>query len=287
MSETPKISGYLGCLDALSEDWPLVECLEALSACCSEVVVVDGGSTDGSIEALEAAAARHPWLKLHRQPLGEGAGPGSDGRGKLDLLARARSLCRGDYCWLIVPGEVLADDALGRLQLLLRHWPAGVTAIALPCIELLGGCETVHVREAAGRTRLSLNHPALTHDVPRLRRRFDASGQLCPDPTLDADQLVDRLTYEPVHASSLVAASVQQLWHDARSAGTTGRLAKAWLQAELNRMLDEVPCIFDLGAAARPSDAEHVLRCGKLPPAALEEWLSTRIEAGLAAAGAS
>ncbi len=48
----PEISGYVTTKDCLSQGYPIKECIESMQQFCDEVVVVDGGSTDGTFQML-------------------------------------------------------------------------------------------------------------------------------------------------------------------------------------------------------------------------------------------
>jgi len=82
-------------------------CLDALSPYCDEVVVVDGGSGDGTA----AAAAAVPRVRLYRRDAEEGVA---------GLRNFAIDQCFGDFILRIDADEIIAAGGERRLRLLTR-----------------------------------------------------------------------------------------------------------------------------------------------------------------------
>lgn len=118
-----------------AEDIPrLVESLLALDPPAAEIVIVDGGSRDGTWEWLHAAAQKHPTLRVIRDEtcsLKFTPGPVSKGRNvaiasaKTDLIASADAGCIYEPNWLeeliapLVNGET--EYSLGGSCLALKE----------------------------------------------------------------------------------------------------------------------------------------------------------------------
>ena len=67
MEWKPTISGYTTVMDAESQEYPWKRCVESLLGFCDEVVVVDGGSTDGTWESLLEWSGGEPRLVIHKE----------------------------------------------------------------------------------------------------------------------------------------------------------------------------------------------------------------------------
>ena len=66
MGYNPTISGYTTTKDCVSQKYPFEQSIMSLLGFCDEVVVVDGGSTDGTWEKLEEMSKSHENLLVHR-----------------------------------------------------------------------------------------------------------------------------------------------------------------------------------------------------------------------------
>lgn len=71
-----------------------------------EIVVLDGGSTDNTVEVVEGFRRAFPRLRYYRQ----------DFKGGIDRdMAKSVELARGEYCWLFSADDVMAASALDRI----------------------------------------------------------------------------------------------------------------------------------------------------------------------------
>ncbi len=71
-----------------------------------EVIVFDGGSTDGTEAAVRAFTRAHPQISYVRQEF----------RGGIDRdMARSVEIARGEYCWLFSSDDVMKPGALVRV----------------------------------------------------------------------------------------------------------------------------------------------------------------------------
>ena len=108
MFYNPSLSGYTTTLNCIDQDYPFEESISSLLGFCDEVIVVDGGSTDGTWEKLKDLAQNNENMKVHQQPRDWESRRFAvfDGLQK----ALARSLCTMDYCWQQDVDEIVHED---------------------------------------------------------------------------------------------------------------------------------------------------------------------------------
>ena len=133
MNYCPTISGYTTTKDCVEQDYPFQECIESMLGFCDEVVVVDGGSTDGTWEKLEELAEKDKRLIVHQQKRDWTAPRFAvfDGMQK----ALARSLCTSDFCWQMDSDEIVHEDDYDTIKKIVRYLPKNIEIMALPVIE--------------------------------------------------------------------------------------------------------------------------------------------------------
>jgi len=72
----------------------------------TEIVILDGASTDGTRDEMGRYQATLPYLSYHYQPF----------KGGIDAdIMRCIALAKGDYCWLLSADDALAEGALARI----------------------------------------------------------------------------------------------------------------------------------------------------------------------------
>lgn len=76
-----------------------------------EVLVADNASPDGTAELLEAAAAVHPWLRVHRQPRNLGA--------PANIAWLIENASPADYLWVIGDDDLILEGGLQTVRWLL------------------------------------------------------------------------------------------------------------------------------------------------------------------------
>jgi glycosyltransferase involved in cell wall biosynthesis len=95
----------------------------------AEVVVVDGASTDGTAEVVEAKRYRYPHIHYFPQPFNSGIDADFD---------KAVGLARGEYCWLLSDDDLLTRDAVRRVLGLLENNPDLLIVDAEVCSDTFG-----------------------------------------------------------------------------------------------------------------------------------------------------
>jgi abequosyltransferase len=114
------------CIPTLNRGTFIGETLESLTAQLSdgvEIVIVDGGSTDGTEQIVQGFVSRFPRIRYVRSKLSNTV-PSNQGFDRdCDL---AVELAQGTYCWLMTDDDLFADGAVAEV---LSHVKTGYDLI--------------------------------------------------------------------------------------------------------------------------------------------------------------
>ena len=170
------ISGYTTTRNCIEQGYPWKDCIGSLLAFCSEVVVVDGGSTDGTWEELLAWSEKEEKLRPTQvlRDWDHKRFAVFDGAQK----AEARSRCTGDFCWQIDADEVVPENDTSKIIKLCQSWPQMTELVSLPVVEYWGSEDKVRVDVNPWKWRLSKNLPHITHGIPSQLRKYDSDGEV-------------------------------------------------------------------------------------------------------------
>ena len=209
MNYTPNISGYVTTKDCISQKYPFENCIESMKSFCSEIVVMDGGSTDGTLERLNQLAKQDERIKVfvHNVDWNAKRFAVEDGLQK----ARAREKCTGDFLWQMDSDEEVNQQTTSEIVKLCRQFPKFVDIVSLPVIEYWGSKEKVRVDVNPWKWRLSRNKPNITHGIPRELRLTDAQGNLYAAPGTDGCDYIDSETYERLPHASFYTNEIHQI----------------------------------------------------------------------------
>ena len=175
MDYKPTLSGYTTVLNATSMGYPWKACINSMLGFCHEVVVADGGSTDGTWAQLQEMAKDNERIKLCQKTIdldGPSYAYESDGK----LKAFARSHCTSEFCWQMDADEVVHEEDFAKVFQLLRTFPKHFDIIALPVIEYWGSSEKVRMDINPWKWRLSKNLPHITQGIPHDLLLTDEAG---------------------------------------------------------------------------------------------------------------
>lgn len=213
---SPKISGYTTAYNFINSGYPWRECIQSMLGFCNEVVVVDGGSNDGTLEQLKDWATTEDRLKVYEVPR-----DWDDPRfGVFDGMqkAEARAKCTGEFLWQQDADEVVHEDDYDKIAKLCKNFPDLIDIVALPVVEYWGGPEKVRVDVNPWKWRLSRNKPRVTHGIPGALRKFDDAGRLYAAQGTDGCDYIDTETLEVVPHANFYTQDV----HNARIAALHG-----------------------------------------------------------------
>ena len=172
----PTISGYTQAYNCVSSAYPWRESIKSLLGFCDEVVVLDGGSNDGTWEDLLGWSETEPRLvvKQLKRDWDHKRFALFNGQQK----AAARCYCTSEWLWQVDIDEIVHEEDYQKIKSLVSTLPKNVDLVALPIIEYWGGKEKVRVDINPWKWRLSRNKPHITHGLPGHQRLFDEEGQM-------------------------------------------------------------------------------------------------------------
>lgn len=135
MSKRPKLSV---CISTRNRAALISETLESILAQCDdavEVVVLDGASTDDTVQVVRKVQAKYPQLRLVES---------TDNRGLDADFDRCVQAARGEYCWLFSDDDLLVPSAIGRVLSALSTDPVVVVVDARVHGPDLARCYNTH-----------------------------------------------------------------------------------------------------------------------------------------------
>ena len=176
MNYTPTLSGYTTTLDCEKNGYPWKQSIESMLGFCDQVIVVDGGSTDGTWEQLVEWANSTEKLIAHKEER-----DWSDKRFAIfdgAQKALARSLCTMEFCWQQDADEVVHEGHYDKMIDMMKNFPKEVDIVCLPVVEYWGNKGKIRVDVNPWKWRLSKNKPHITHGIPRELRLTDSNGNM-------------------------------------------------------------------------------------------------------------
>ena len=205
----PNISGYVTTKNCISQEYPFENCINSMKSFCSEIVIMDGGSTDGTLERLNELAEEDNRVKIFVYNVDWNAKRFAvqDGLQK----ARAREKCTGDFLWQMDSDEEVDQSTTFEIIKLCRQFPKFVDVVSLPVVEYWGSTEKVRIDVNPWKWRLSRNKSTVTHGIPRELRLIDGEGNLYAAAGTDGCDYIDSETFERLPHASFYTNEVHQL----------------------------------------------------------------------------
>lgn len=233
------ISGYTTTYNCIKQNYPLEQCIRSMQEFCDEICVVDGGSTDGTMDVLmklQRENARTKVIKV-KQIIRDWSHPRHavfDGMQK----AEARKMCTQEFCWQMDCDEIVHEIDAIKIQTLIGHLSQDANIVALPVIEYWGGQDKVRMDITPWKWRLSRNLPNITHGIPKQLQRHDAQGNIYAAEGTDGCDMIDAKTSETLGHMSFYTQDADR----ARNAALNGdKQAYTQYQNWFNLIINTLP----------------------------------------------
>ena len=233
-----KLSGYTTTKDCVSQNYPWKQTIQSLLGFCDEVVVVDGGSKDGTWEEIQELANQNDKMVIHQEvrDWNHERFAVFDGLQK----ALARSLCTGNFCWQMDSDEVVHEDDYDKVRSICENFPNNMDLVAMPVIEFWGGREKVRADIFPWKWRLSRNKPYITHGITANLRKFDETGHVFSAPGSDGCDYIRSDSFQVVPCGNFYTQDVDNV----RRQANTNPEAKQAYQNWFNQVVDAFPCVY-------------------------------------------
>ena len=232
------LSGYTQTRNCIEQKYPWRQSIISLLGFCDEVVVIDGGSTDGTWEELQKWSIEEPKLVLKqlKRDWNDKRFALFDGQQK----AYAREQCKGKYCWQQDIDEVVNEHDYEKIRNIAKNFPEQCDLIALPVIEYWGGHEKVRVDVNPWKWRLSRNVSNITHGIPKNHRAYDENGELYSLGSDGCDYIFCD-TFESVPFATFYHQDVEKIRLDALNGNASAlKIYENWAK----NLIKNVPSIY-------------------------------------------
>lgn len=274
MDYKPTISGYTTTFNCVKQEYPFEACIKSMLQFCDEVCIVDGGSTDDTLDRLvgiaypEAAIVTVEDIRVlsmmnqaanakHFEFPNEMGGIKRDPRIKVKVVyrdwsathfavfdglqkAEARAMCTREFCWQMDSDEIVHEVDAQRIGDIARSLPKDAELLALPVIEYWGGADKVRCDVTPWKWRLSRNNPNITHGIPKELRLTDEHGLYAREGT-DGCDMIYADTFERVPFISFYNEDVDRV----RKMALLGNVeALVQYQQWFNSVVNGLPGVF-------------------------------------------
>lgn len=168
----PPISAYTTTYNCILGKYPFEKAIESFSW-CDEIVVVDGGSTDGTREKLADLCSKFPNLRVYDIPIDLDS-PGKDGQ----LKTMSRTMTSGQYCIQFDSDEFFVGSS-DWVKDFIQHFPRSYAIVDMLVVEPFGDINKIRTNREHNplKWRLSRNRPEVVHSIPNFDR-FEKDGKV-------------------------------------------------------------------------------------------------------------
>ena len=234
----PTISGYTTTLNCIKQGYPFLESIRSMLGFCDQVVIVDGGSSDGTWEELVKLSKEDERITIHTQHRDWE----SERFAVFDGLqkALARSICTMDYCWQQDSDEIVHESDYNKVRDLIKNLPTNIELLCLPVVEYWGGTEKVRIDVNPWKWRLSKNMPHITHGIPKDLRKFDSNGELYAQMGTDGCDYVRNNDYSVIQAATFYTSEVDTVRNECMLGSRSVDEYQKWF----NLITDAYPSVY-------------------------------------------
>lgn len=168
----PTISAYVTSYNCVSGGYPIEKAIRSF-AWTEQLIVVDGGSTDGTKELLERLQKEIPHLEIYDIPI-DWENPGKDGNQK----AMARAMCTSEFCIQFDADEICLGNPI-KWKKIAKDMMDGVDIVDLMVLEPFGSPSSLRLNKEHNpiKWRIYRNCPEITHGIPK-HDRFERDGKI-------------------------------------------------------------------------------------------------------------
>lgn len=238
MNKEKEISGYVTVRNCIDQGYDIKKCLLSLANFCSEIIVVDGGSTDSTVEYIKGIGESIrdiTELKIYIEPRDWTSRRSALYDGELKALAR--SYCTRQLCWQQDADEWVKITDVEKIKFIAANTSS---VIALPVIEFWGR-HKIRLDVTPWKWRLSPNDKDITHGVPSALRRWkqlpDGSEEMYAAPGTDGCDIISATTGEPLEFISFYGEGPHRVRLAALSGNATAQKEYAtWLSQIMNAL---------------------------------------------------
>lgn len=189
------ISAYTTVYNGIKENFPFELTIKSALSFASEIVVVDGCSSDGTYEKLQQISEEDPRIKIYQNEF-DLTEPSCDSQNK----AFSRCLCENEILVQVDCDEIFDPDDAEKWKLLAKKFPKDTDILHLPVVELWNDLEHCTYRRHLWKWRISRNRPEITHAINKYARLTDEkTGKVyaCKGMS-DGCEYVNVMNYEPL-----------------------------------------------------------------------------------------
>ncbi len=203
------VSGYTTTRNCIEQNYPFEQAIRSMLGFCDQVVVVDGGSTDGTWERLQELAKEDDRVVIDKneRDWDHPRFAVFDGLQK----AYARALCTSQWCWQQDSDEIVHEDDYHKVKQLIKRLPKALELMALPVVEYWGSIDRIRVDVNPWKWRLSKNKSHITHGIPGQLRKEDEYGDLYSLPGTDGCDYIDANSYDLIPCANFYDQNVHQV----------------------------------------------------------------------------